>query len=260
MAGQDDTAAVEVIEGRHEAGVLFICDHASNALPEAYATLGLPQSELQRHIAYDIGAAHITRRLAEQFQAPAVLTRFSRLLIDANRGADDPTLVMRLSDGKIVPGNAKVDAAEIAHRTRLFWQPYRHAISGRIEAMMATGALPVVVSLHSFTESWRGHLRPWEIGILWDNDPRFATLLIAALAADGIRVGDNEPYDGALLGDTLYDEVTRRGLAGLLIETRQDLIREPNEALAWADRLGKVLRPILARPELHQIAHFPSRT
>jgi predicted N-formylglutamate amidohydrolase len=114
---------VERIAGDSAPGVLFLCDHASNALPEAYGTLGLPAQELERHIAYDIGAAFVTRRLAKRFGAPALLTRFSRLLIDPNRGADDPTLVMRLSDGAIVPGNAYVDEAGIADRRKMFGSP-----------------------------------------------------------------------------------------------------------------------------------------
>jgi predicted N-formylglutamate amidohydrolase len=237
-----------------------LCDHAANILPEPYGTLGLGADALEQHIAYDIGAAFITRRLAALFEAPALLTRFSRLLIDANRGADDPTLVMRLSDGRIIPGNARVTADEIARRRDLFWRPYRAAIAATIEAMIARGPMPAVVSLHSFTPAWRSSPRPWEVGILWDRDPRFAVPLMAALAADGLCVGDNEPYDGALVGDTLDEEVTRRGLAGLLIETRQDLVGGQADAAAFADRLEHSLRPVLARPELHELSFQPSRT
>lgn len=250
----------ERIDGKLDAGVLFLCDHASNALPKPYGTLGLGEDALQQHIAYDIGAAFITRRLASLFEAPALLTRFSRLLIDANRGADDPTLVMRLSDGKIIPGNARVTADEIARRRDLFWRPYREAIGATIEAMIARGPMPAVVSLHSFTPAWRSSPRPWEVGVLWDRDPRFAVPLMEALAADGLVVGDNEPYDGALVGDTLDEEVTRRGLAGLLIETRQDLVATQEAAVAFADRLARSLRPVLARPEIHAIEYLPSRT
>ncbi len=171
-ASRQDAAAVERIEGRLDAGVLFICDHAANALPEAYGTLGLQQSELDRHIGYDIGAAAVTRRLAHRLGAPALLTRFSRLLIDPNRGADDPTLVMQLSDGAIVPGNAGIGAEEIELRLNRYWRPYRRAVAQAIEAMIAAGPLPVILSIHSFTPSWRGRARPWEVGVLWDSDPR----------------------------------------------------------------------------------------
>lgn len=251
---------VELIDGSLEAGVLFLCDHATNALPEACGTLGLPKEELARHIAFDIGAAWVTRRLAAIFGAPAILSRFSRLLIDPNRGLDDPTLVMRLCDGGIVPANARISGEEIAYRQTHYWQPYRAAISNTIEAMLDQGPPPAVISIHTFTPTWKGRPRPWEIGILWDSDPRLAKPLIAALRQDGLCVGDNEPYDGALIGDTLDEEVTRRGLAGLLIETRQDLVESETMANTWAQRLARILRPLLERPELHEIAFYPSRT
>lgn len=262
VSPQPDAAhdPVERIDGRPDAGVLLLCDHATNALPESYAALGLPPSQLERHIAYDIGAAWMTRRLAELLEAPAILSRFSRLLIDPNRGADDPTLVMRISDGNLIPGNARIGAQEIECRRNLYWRPYREAIAAKIEAMMALGPLPAIISIHTFTPFWKTKARPWEIGILWDSDPRFARPLIAALAEDGIVVGDNQPYDGALAGDTLDEEVTRRGLAGVLIETRQDLVAKQDAADAWAGRLAPILRPILGRPELHRIEFHKSRT
>ena len=116
-------APVETIEGALDGGLIVLCDHASNALPPEYGSLGLPPEQFERHIAYDIGAAAVTRALAARFRAPAVLTRFSRLLIDPNRGADDPTLVMKLSDGAIVPGNLHADGAEVARRVERFWRP-----------------------------------------------------------------------------------------------------------------------------------------
>jgi predicted N-formylglutamate amidohydrolase len=104
-------------------GLILLCDHAGNAFPPGYGTLGLPPAELERHIAYDIGAAGVVRAMAACLGAPAVLSRYSRLLIDLNRGADDPTLIMRLSDGAIVPGNHHIDAAEWDKRIRLYYEP-----------------------------------------------------------------------------------------------------------------------------------------
>jgi predicted N-formylglutamate amidohydrolase len=256
--GANDVA--ERIEGSVAAGVLFLCDHAANALPETYGTLGLSREELDRHIGYDIGAAWLTRRLAALFNAPAVLSRYSRLLIDPNRGADDPTLVMQIADGAIVPGNAGIRASEIELRRQKYWQPYRDAVAFMINAMLKEGPPPAIISLHTFTPAWRGRARLWETGILWDSDPRFAEPLIEAMRKDGLNAGDNEPYDGALAGDTLNAEVTRRGLAGLLIETRNDLISTEAAANAWAERLATILRPVLAHPEIHQIKFYPSRT
>ncbi len=254
---------VETVEGAPDAGVLIVCDHASNAIPPGYGSLGLEREALDRHIAYDIGAAELARALAARLEAPAVLSTFSRLLIDPNRGADDPTLVMRYSDGAIVPGNARADAAEIARRLERFWAPYRNAVTAAAEAMMATGEPPALVSIHSFTPVWRGAPRRWKVGVLWDRDDRISKPLLEALAAepdlhvDGI--GDNEPYDGALAGDTIDAVATARGLANALIEIRQDLIAEAPGALAWADRFARLLKPVVADPRVRAPRDFGSR-
>jgi predicted N-formylglutamate amidohydrolase len=256
-------SAFEVVPGALDSGALITCDHASNAIPPGYGTLGLPSEALDRHIAYDIGAAEVTRALAALLGAPAVLSTYSRLLIDPNRGLDDPTLVMRYSDGAIVPGNAYADPGEIARRSRLFWTPYREQIATTVDAMIATGEPPALISIHSFTPVMRSLARPWKIGILWDCDGRIPKPLIEALIAErdlrADEVGDNEPYDGALAGDTIDEIATSRGLANALIEIRQDLIAERNDAAAWAERLGRVLRPIIADPQSRAPADFGSR-
>jgi len=249
--------------GPLDAGVLLICDHASNALPPEYGSLGLPPVAFARHIAYDIGAADLTRALAARLNAPAALSTFSRLLIDPNRGADDPTLVMRYSDGAIVPANARIDAAEIARRRERFWAPYRNIIMATIEKMMASGEPPAVISIHSFTPVWRGVSRRWKVGVLWDRDDRMPRPLIEKLLGepdiqDG-GVGDNEPYDGALAGDTIDAVATPLMLANALIEIRQDLIDSPEGAAEWADRLTRLFKPMLADRSAREPKDFGSR-
>jgi predicted N-formylglutamate amidohydrolase len=256
---------VERIAGPLGAGVAILCDHASNALPPGYDGLGLPPEAFARHIAYDIGAAWLARRLAKLLQAPAVLSTFSRLLIDPNRGADDPTLVMRLSDGAIVPGNARLDPDEIARRRNLYWRPYREACIDLVERMSAGGRPPAVLSIHSFTPFWRGQERPWKVGVLWDIDPRLPQPLLAALAKEpdlqpaSETIGDNEPYDGALAGDTIDEVATARGLANALIEVRQDLIATRADAEAWAARLARLIAPLLEQGHMHERKDFGSR-
>ena len=188
-----------------------------------------------------------------------MLSTFSRILIDPNRDENDPTLVRRLYDGAIVPGNARIDAAEIERRRARYFRPYRAAILDRVAAMTAAGRAPAIVSLHSFTPSMQGLARPWEIGFLWDVDDRLARPLIAAFRALGVPTGDNEPYDGALEGDTIDSTATRLGLANVLVETRQDLIGTREGAELWADRLGDALAPLLALPEIAQVRHYGSR-
>ncbi|HUG63541.1 MAG TPA: N-formylglutamate amidohydrolase [Methylomirabilota bacterium] len=251
----------EWIPGDRSSGLLLICDHASNVVPAPYGDLGLPASAFERHIAYDIGCAAMTRRLAKRSGAPALLTRFSRLLIDPNRGEDDPTLVMRLSDGALIPGNARIDDAERTRRIELFHRPYHAAIDAELTAMMATGVVPAIASIHSFTPAWRGIARPWHVGILWDLDDRLNRPLIDALRADGsLMVGDNEPYDGALRNDTLFRHGTRRGLAHTLIEVRQDLVADAEKAAAWTDLLWERIEPLLVHDTMHILRLYGSRS
>ena len=205
----------------------------------------------------------MTRALAAELGAPAVLSTYSRLVIDPNWGADDPTLVMRYSDGAIVPGNAYADPAEIARRRAQFWAPYREEIAATVDAMTATGEPPAILSIHSFTPVWRGVARRWKIGILWDRDERIPRPLIDRLLAEpdltAGDIGDNEPYDGALPGDTIDAVATSRGLANALIEIRQDLIAERKNALAWAIRIARLLQPILADRRSRAPTDFGSR-
>jgi predicted N-formylglutamate amidohydrolase len=212
-----------------------------------YPTSAWPGPQFERHIGYDIGAAHLTRALARSFGAPAILTTFSRLVIDPNRGRDDPTLVMRLSDGAVVPGNARIGAAGIERRLRRFYDPYDAAITAAVERGSRAGAPPAIVSLHSFTPVWRGEPRPWHAGVLWGEDGRIARPLLAALKAEpALVVGDNEPYVGVLEGDTLDRHAARRGLPHVLLEVRQDQIATAADADGWAERLHRPLAPILA--------------
>lgn len=247
---QHDSYAI--VGGRADAGLVLLCDHAGNALPPEYGTLGLPAEQLARHIGYDIGAAPVTRALAEAVGAPAVMTRYSRLLIDPNRGEDDPTLIMRLSDGAVIPGNRHLDEAERERRMRLYYRPYHRAIDAVIDRCLATGTPPCLLSIHSFTESWKDRPRPWHVGVLWDQDRRLAGPLLDAFWAErDLIVGDNEPYSGQLEGDCLWQHATQRGLVNALIEVRQDLIRDAAGQAAWAGRLARIvtgiLRPTLSR-------------
>jgi predicted N-formylglutamate amidohydrolase len=260
IASADGGEAFEIIAGAADSGVLVLADHASNAMPAEYRKLGMPEAELARHIAFDIGVEGMARAMASQLGCPAVLSRFSRLLIDPNRGDDDPTRVMRLSDGAIVPGNARIDAAEVERRAARFALPYHQAVTDTLDRMTATGPLPVVISLHSFTPEMKGRARPWHAAILWDNDPRLPLPLLDALRSDGsLIIGDNEPYDGALEGDTMSRHCTARGLAHALVEVRQDLIANDADAQSWAEKLASALDPLLARPDMHVIRHFGSR-
>jgi len=237
-----------LLDGNPASGFLVLCDHASNALPQSYGTLGLPLAELERHIAYDIGAPTVARTLAARLRAPAVLAPFSRLLIDPNRGPDDPTLIMKLSDGAVVPGNVAVDAAERRFRIARYYQPYHEAVTAKIDAALALGTPPDLVAIHSFTPFWKSTPRPWHVGVLWQGDRRLPAAVIGELAADPeLVVGDNEPYAGGLPGDSMDTHAVKRGLRHVLIEIRQDLVAVDGDAVEWGERLAHILPKAVAR-------------
>lgn len=202
---------------------------------------------MNRHIAYDIGAAGVCRQLATALDSPAILSRFSRLVCDPNRGEDDPTLLMRLYDGTIIPGNRYADAAERTRRLDGLYRPYHRAYADLVARLDA----PVICAIHSFTPQLRGRApRPWEIGVLYATDDRLAAPLIEACRAAGWETGDNEPYTGHLPGDAIDQHALQAGHPNLLIELRQDLIADQTGQTLWANRLAGLLSTVLAKTGL----------
>lgn len=225
---------------------VVICDHASNRVPDSVngGDLGLPADDMARHIAYDPGAAGVCLALGEVLHAPVVRSNFSRLVIDPNRGEDDPTLLMRLYDGTLIPANRYADAAERTRRLDLFHRPYHSALAD----ILAPRPRAALVSIHSFTPQLQGRPpRPWHIGVLYAGDARLADPLMALLRAQpDLCVGDNEPYLGELPGDTMDRHALQSGRPHVLIELRNDLISTPKAQTEWANRLAPVLDAALA--------------
>lgn len=249
-----DPPAARVLNGEGRADLLILCDHAAVAVPAALAGLGLDPRDLSRHIGWDIGAAEVAAALALAFGAPAVLSGYSRLVIDCNRDPTDPTSIAPVSDGVVVPGNQALSAVErLARAEACFW-PYHRAIAAQLERAQTAGIAPALLSIHSFTPEMAGIARPWQIGILWDRDPRLPQPLLAGLRAlSGLTVGENEPYSARdPEGFTLRHHAGPRGLPHVLIELRQDEIGTPDGVRHYAQLLEKVLRPILAEPGLYR--------
>src|SRR5882672_4450553 len=162
-----------IVDGDRKRGIVLLGDHARRELPQEYGSLGLPAKEFDRHIAYDIGVETVTRELAAILGVPAVLANYSRLLIDPNRGEDDPTLIRQLYDGTIVPGNYHIDPEERERRLDRFYRPYHDAAGAMIASVAhASAQAPFIFSVHSFTPVMQGIERPWHVGILWDLDDR----------------------------------------------------------------------------------------
>ncbi|UWQ10622.1 N-formylglutamate amidohydrolase [Aliiroseovarius crassostreae] len=226
------------------------CDHASNRVPPCVngGDLGLPEADMNRHIAYDVGAAGVTRHLSRLLNSPAILSRFSRLVVDPNRGEDDPTVLMKLYDGSIIPANRHADATERERRLAAFHRPYHEALAG----VLAAHPNPVLLAMHSYTPQLKGREpRPWHIAVLHDKDSRVATPLLARLEAEGEWcVGENEPYGGHLDGDSIDRQALNLGLPNVLIEIRNDLIETEAQQAWWAERLAPILTEVLVESGL----------
>ncbi len=254
----DDGPAVEIVNPEGRTPLLLVCDHASCRVPARLNDLGLTAEQLSRHIGWDIGAAAVTRRLAQALSATAILARVSRLVIDPNRDPGDPTSIPEVSDRIIIPGNQAVGPEERARRRAAYFRPYHAAIETQIARLTNNCEAPLLFSVHSFTPDMPGQLRPWHIGVLWNKDPRMAGPMIGYLRAhrDGLIVGDNEPYSGQLVAYTLNRHGGGGGLPHCAVEIRQDLVETEDAAARWAGILEPALREILASPGLHRIRHF----
>jgi predicted N-formylglutamate amidohydrolase len=252
-AAPDAPAAFEILEAEAETPVLLVCDHASNFIPRALDNLGLDETHLWRHIAYDIGVAEVTRQLSRRLGATAVLCGYSRLVVDPNREPGAPSSMPEFVDGVVIPGNRDLSESDRQDRLEAFFKPYHEAIAERLERMLARGAAPAVVSVHSFTPVMEGFERPWHVAALWDRDARLPLPFMASLRSLGFTVGDNEPYSGRdFHGYTMQRHADARGLANLLIEIRQDLIDTPDGVEQWSDILAGTLRDILANPAIYE--------
>lgn len=243
----EDTPRYEEFNAEAQSDTLLVCDHASPLVPPELNDLGLDAATLRRHIAYDIGAADVTRRLATMLDCPAILCGTSRLVIDCNRPHDDPTSIPPVSDGVVIPGNQDVSESERQRRIESYFWPYQGRVEARLKAMLEAGKVPAVVSIHSFTPVFEGFERPWHVAMLSNRDRRMTDPLLRALAQDpSIVVGDNEPYSGwDPAGYAIHVYGDRMGLPTAVFEIRQDLIDTHHGAEAWAHRLAAVLRPVL---------------
>lgn len=224
---------------------LITCDHATNRVPDDLGgTLGISDADMERHIAYDVGAKGLALALGEALDSPVICSDFSRLVIDPNRGEDDPTLVMKLYDGTIIPANRHVDAAEIERRLETLYRPYHRAYA----KLAARRDDTVILAIHSFTPCLKGRSpRPWHVGVLYsDLDAQFSKDLIARFSKElDLCIGDNEPYAGHLPGDAIDRHALQPGRVNALIELRNDLIRTTKEQKSWATRLAPILQAAL---------------
>ena len=229
---------------------LVTCDHASNHVPDwvAGGDLGIAPKDMARHIAWDVGAAGLAAALAERLDAPCIRSDFSRLVIDPNRGEDDPTLVMKLYDGTIIPANRHIDEAGIEERLDRLHRPYHDALA----RLAARRDDTVILAIHSFTPQLRGRPpRPWQVGVLYaPQDSRLSLPLLRHLQTEAdLCVGENQPYNGHLPGDSIYRHALQQGRQHTMIEVRNDLIGDARGQRDWAARLTPHLEAALVEAE-----------
>jgi len=260
--------AFEIYNGDGPTPLVIVSDHAGRQVPEKLNTLRLAQHHFNNHIAYDIGTDQITRQLADRLNAPAVIATYSRLVVDLNRHPNDPDCIPDTSDGIAIPGNRNLDTPQIQQRIDDLHGPYHGAIKRQVHAQwQKNGHPPALFSIHSFTPTLNGHDRAWDIGVLWNRDPRLSAPLISHLRqcdglpetgtpGEGFNVGDNQPYCGREIAYTINTHGGAVGLANCAVEIRQDHCTTPQNINRWADILADALRPALAQAGLLDVRRY----
>lgn len=249
LLGPDEPVPYEVLRPDAASPFFLTCDHAGRRIPARLATLGLGQRDLERHIAWDIGADGVARGLSEILDATLVLQPYSRLVVDCNRSPEAYDFIAKESEGTVIPGNLDIAPAQIEARTRDIYRVYHDVTEAALDRRAAHGLTTVLVAMHTCTDVYHGVSRPWHIGVLYDRDDRFARIMLELLAEHGeLTIGENEPYTLSHTRDysvPVHGEI--RGLPHVEFEIRQDLVTTAEDQAAWAQRLAPILREGLER-------------
>jgi predicted N-formylglutamate amidohydrolase len=243
LLAADEPAPVTVHNENGPSPFLIVADHAGNSMPRALGRLGVPETECERHIAWDIGIAAVSRLVADAVDATLVQQNYSRLVIDCNRTPGSETSIPEISELTPVPGNRGLSEGRKVARVREIFRPYHDRIETELDRRRQAGRPAALIAMHSFTPVFMGVVRPWHAGVLYNRDPRFAHLLMALLKREeGLVVGDNEPYSVTDASDyTIPVHGERRGLHHIAIEVRQDLIADDKGRQAWGPLLARLL-------------------
>ncbi len=223
--------------------LLVIADHASNYIPKEYNNLGLSEKEITTHKAYDPGVKQLAIKLSNKLNSNLVLGEYSRLLIDCNRDINDPTLISTISDRKIIFGNKKITKKEKDYRINFMYRPYHM----KIKKVIIEKRINTIISLHSFNPIFKGKKRILEYGILSNQDRRLSNHLLKELRNIKNFIGDNKPYRGSLIGDTLYKHALKKGIHHSLIEIRNDLLSNVKKIDQVTDLMYRVISKSIKR-------------
>jgi predicted N-formylglutamate amidohydrolase len=243
LLATDEPPAVSMANQGGTSALLFVADHAGNIIPRRLEQLGLSAVDCQRHIAYDIGIGAVCDLLAKALDAVVIRQNYSRLVIDANRTPGTETSILALSETTAVPGNLDLSDDDQRLRVREIFTPYHDCIARELDRRRAANQPTALISMHSFTPTYKSVPRSWHVGVLYNRDPRFAHLLMALLRREqGLVVGDNEPYSVSDASDyTIPVHGEQRALHHVAIEIRQDLIAEQEGQRRWATLLARLL-------------------
>jgi len=243
LLAADEPAPITVRNESGESPFVIVADHAGNAIPRALDCLGVPEIERERHIAWDIGVAAVSRFVADALDAILLQQNYSRLVIDCNRTPGSEASIPDISELTAIPGNVGLSEEQKDAREREIFRPYHDRIGTELDRRREAGRPATLIALHSFTPVYMGVLRPWDAGVLVNRDRRFADVLLALMQReDGLHIGDNEPYSVSDLSDyTIPIHGERRGVFHVGIEIRQDLIADDRGQHLWGERLARLL-------------------
>lgn len=249
LLAPDEPSPVTILRENGASDIFLTADHAGRVIPRALRQLGVPDAEMERHIAWDIGIEGVTRHLSALLDATAAIQTYSRLVIDCNREPSWPTAMPVVSEYTPVPGNENLTDADRAARVAAIFTPYHDRITALLDARKAAGRHTVLVAMHSYTPNFKGERRDMQVGVLYNKDIRMASIMLDLLRAEGdLIVGDNAPYaitEASDYGIPIHGE--KRGLSHVEIEIRQDLIAAPDGQKAWAERFARLLPMAVAR-------------
>ncbi|QPC42386.1 N-formylglutamate amidohydrolase [Kaustia mangrovi] len=249
LLGPGEPSAVTLVNGEADSRLVLVCEHASPRIPRALGTLGLSETELERHIAWDIGARAVAERMAHRLGAPLFVQNYSRLVCDCNRNTTARDFIPDVSERTAIPGNRGLSESDIAQRVDEIFTPFHAAIAAHMDALTARRGDAVFVTVHSFTPVFKDVERPWHVGVLFNRDPLFSPLAVELLRAQGgLAVGVNEPY--VMSDETDYTVPVHgeaRGVPSVEFEIRNDLVRTAAGQEDWADRLSRVVEAAIAR-------------